>query len=105
MIDLNFKYKELIKVLSDEAPFIADVALILGSGLGDFADSIEKLKTISTISLPGYPPSTIVGHEGKIHFCKFAEKINVFPARGILFLTFVFVRGCQAFYSLFNISK
>lgn len=82
MVDLNFKYKELIKILSDEAPFIADVALILGSGLGDFADSIEKLKTISTTSLPGYPPSTIVGHEGKIHFCKFAEKnILIFQGR------------------------
>ncbi len=82
MIDLNFKYSELIKVLSDEAPFTPDIALILGSGLGDFADRIEKLKTISSTSLPGYPPSTIVGHEGKIHFCRYAEKnILIFQGR------------------------
>ena len=82
MIDLNFKYKKLIDVLINEAPFTPDVALILGSGLGDFADRIEKLKTISTTSLPGYPPSTIVGHEGKIHFCRYAEKnILIFQGR------------------------
>ncbi len=82
MVDLNFKYKELIKVLSNEAPFTPDISLILGSGLGDFADRIEKLKTISTTSLPDYPASTIVGHEGKIHFCRFAGKnIMVFQGR------------------------
>lgn len=82
MIDLNFKYKELIKILSKEAPFTPDVSLILGSGLGDFADRIEKFKTISTTSLPGYPPSTIAGHEGKIHFCKFSGKnILIFQGR------------------------
>jgi len=82
LIDLNFKYKELIKVLLKESPFTPDITLILGSGLGDFANRIEKLKTISTTLLPDYPPSTIIGHEGKIHFCRYAGKnVLIFQGR------------------------
>ena len=82
MVDLDFKYKYLLHKLQKEAPFKPDISLILGSGLGDFADRLEKLKTISTTSLPGYPPSTIPGHEGKIHFCKYQNKnVLVFQGR------------------------
>ena len=82
MVDLDFKYKDLLEKLKIEAPFKPDISLILGSGLGDFADRLEKLKTISTTSLPGYPASTIPGHKGKIHFCKYENKnVLVFQGR------------------------
>lgn len=82
MIDLNFKYRDLIKKLGDEAPFAPDTALVLGSGLGDFAGSVEIIKTINTGDLPGYPPSTIIGHQGKIHFCTFeGKRLLVFQGR------------------------
>ena len=82
MVGLDFKYKELSKILEKEAPFKPDISLVLGSGLGDFADRLDKLKTISTTSLPGYPPSTIPGHEGKLHFCKYGNKnVLVFQGR------------------------
>ena len=82
MIDLNFKYQKLLSELKNEAPFTPDITLILGSGMGGFADRIEKLKTISSTSLTDYPPSTIEGHEGKIHFCRFADKnILIFQGR------------------------
>jgi purine-nucleoside phosphorylase len=71
---LNLKYKDLVKLLKKESPFKPEIALILGSGLGDFASSVELFKTISTGELPGYPPSTIIGHEGKIHFARYAGK-------------------------------
>jgi purine-nucleoside phosphorylase len=43
-----------------------DLALILGSGLGAFADTFENAVAISTSELPGYPVSTVSGHAGKI---------------------------------------
>lgn len=43
-----------------------DAALILGSGLGDFADELEPVSAVSTDEIPGYPPSTVVGHKGRI---------------------------------------
>jgi purine-nucleoside phosphorylase len=74
MLDLDFKYKDLISYLKNESPFTPEVSIILGSGLGEFAESVDVKKTISTTELPGYPPSTIAGHEGKIHFAEFGKK-------------------------------
>lgn len=74
MINLNNKYQSLVSTVKDLAPFTPDIVLILGSGLGEFAESVDTIKTISTASLPGYPPSTVVGHEGKIHFSLYKDK-------------------------------
>lgn len=74
MIDLNFKYKNLLRFLEEEKPFTPELAIILGSGLGDFAENVKTIKTIPTTSLPDYPPSTIEGHAGKIHFAEYEKK-------------------------------
>ncbi len=74
MMNLNFKYKELSGSLKDIFQFKPDVAIILGSGLGDFINNVDLVKTVSTSSLPGYPPSTILGHEGKIHQAEYRGK-------------------------------
>ncbi len=56
--------------------------MVLGSGLGDFANSVNTNKTISTSSIPGYPASTVAGHEGKIHFAEFlGKKLLLFQGR------------------------
>lgn len=82
MIDLRFKYKNLINFLEKEIPLQPEFGLILGSGLGDFAENINSVKSISTNSIPGYPLSTIVGHAGKIHFADFAgKKLLIFQGR------------------------
>ena len=74
MLDLDFKYKDLIAYLKSESPFSPEIAIILGSGLGGFAERVSVTKTIRTSELPGYPPSTIIGHEGKIHFAESNDK-------------------------------
>lgn len=75
MINLNLKYENLLGELKKEFDFIPDIAVILGSGLGDFIKQVSVIKSISTSSLPGYPHSTIPGHEGKIHFAKSQGKL------------------------------
>jgi purine-nucleoside phosphorylase len=42
------------------------VAVVLGSGLGAFADSFSGADTISYRDIPGWPRSTAVGHAGKL---------------------------------------
>jgi len=74
LIDLNFKYKKLIEILRKESPFTPQLAIVLGSGLGEFAENIKVIKTIKTTDLPDYPVSTISGHEGKIHFAEYVKK-------------------------------
>ena len=82
MINLNFKYEGLLSKLKEEFNFIPDMALILGSGLGDFIKQVEVIKSISTSSLPGFPHSTIEGHEGKIHYAIYEEKkLLIFQGR------------------------
>ena len=82
MLDIDFKYKELTDQILKDVPFTPDLALVLGSGLGDFAKNVEIVKSIATSSLPGYPKSTVQGHEGYIHFAKHGGKnILVFQGR------------------------
>src|SRR5579871_4569234 len=42
------------------------VGVILGSGLGDFADSLEGKQVISYADLPHFPRSSVAGHAGKL---------------------------------------
>ncbi len=44
------------------------LGLILGSGLGYFADGFEDAHKIPTASLPHYPATTITGHNGNLIF-------------------------------------
>src|ERR1700750_3019169 len=42
------------------------VAVVLGSGLGAFADTLENANTVPYTEIPGWPQSTAVGHAGKL---------------------------------------
>jgi purine-nucleoside phosphorylase len=42
------------------------VGVILGSGLGGFADTLAERVAVPFAELPGFPPSTIVGHAGNV---------------------------------------
>jgi purine-nucleoside phosphorylase len=82
MVDLTFKYQTLLEFLKKQAPFKPEVSIILGSGLGDFADELQVHKSISTSDIPDYPASTVVGHKGKIHFAEYQnKKIILFQGR------------------------
>ncbi len=42
------------------------VGMILGSGLGSLADSLESSTSLATDELPGWPRSTVEGHAGRL---------------------------------------
>ena len=42
------------------------IAIVLGSGLGDFADALQHPVSISYAEIPHWPVSTVVGHAGKL---------------------------------------
>lgn len=44
------------------------IALVLGSGLGRFAERLDVSHTFHTSELPHYPRLSVEGHSGKIHF-------------------------------------
>ncbi len=43
-----------------------DVALILGSGLGHLGDAVDEATVFRSSDIPGYPESTVVGHQGRL---------------------------------------
>ena len=42
------------------------IAIILGSGLGQLADGIERATNIPYADIPGFPSSAVVGHAGRL---------------------------------------
>jgi purine-nucleoside phosphorylase len=44
----------------------ADVAVVLGSGLGGVADRLEGARSVPYASLPGFPETTVAGHPGRL---------------------------------------
>lgn len=81
-INLNLKYDSLIRFFAKENLPTPDLVIVLGSGLGDFANRLNSNKVYKTSELPDYPVSTIVGHEGKIHFAeKYGKRILLFQGR------------------------
>lgn len=57
--------QEFSALPAELAGFRPQVALVLGSGLGGFADTCEKLFEVSYADVPGLPESKVPGHAGK----------------------------------------
>ena len=64
---------EALRVLKEKAPFVPDLAIVLGSGLGALADCAEARLGLSIpfTDLPGFPAPSVAGHGGKVVFCEF----------------------------------
>ena len=68
---MNKIYKKLETCLASvrqKKDFKPEVALILGSGLGDYADEIKIETTIDYTDIEGFPTSTVAGHKGRFVF-------------------------------------
>lgn len=67
-IDKGYEY---IRTITDFKP---DIAVTLGSGLGDMAERIEQIASVSYRDVPGFPVSTVAGHRGRFLFCRIDGK-------------------------------
>jgi purine-nucleoside phosphorylase len=71
---MNAQYRSTYETLASQIPFEPEICVVLGSGLGDFAEKVETVKSIPTSSLQNYPVSTVQGHQGYLHFANYADK-------------------------------
>lgn len=62
------KVNECLKYIQEKVNFVPEIAVILGSGLGYFAEEIEKVAEVQYSEIPGFPQSTVVGHVGRFVF-------------------------------------
>ena len=59
------------------ANFEPEIAIILGSGLGDFADELDGIR-LSYSEIPNFELSTVKGHKGQLIFAQLFGKKLVF---------------------------
>ena len=86
------KLEACVKAVREKTDFIPDVALVLGSGLGNYAENIKIETEISYSDIPGFPISTVPGHAGKFIF-GYLDNVKV-----------VCMKGRVHFYEGYNIS-
>lgn len=68
---MNENYEKLMKCyecVQKKISFKPETALILGSGLGDYADTMEIAETLDYHDIEGFPVSTVPGHKGRFVF-------------------------------------
>lgn len=62
------KMDKCLEIIKSKVDFKPEVALILGSGLGDYAEQVTIEQTISYNEIEGFPVSTVAGHKGRFLF-------------------------------------
>lgn len=68
---MNQIYEKLMQCYAcfkEKIDFEPEIALVLGSGLGDYADDIRVVAELDYHEIEGFPVSTVLGHQGKYIF-------------------------------------
>ena len=68
MNEIYSKLEKCLKSVRERTDFIPKVAIVLGSGLGDYANDIKVECEIDYHDIEGFPVSTVPGHAGKFIF-------------------------------------
>lgn len=66
--DLMKRINEAKDYIVERVGFAPEIALILGSGLGDMAEETENKIVIDYKDIPNFPVSTVQGHKGRLVF-------------------------------------
>ena len=72
---------DAVAYLRTRIPVTPDVAVILGSGLGGFAEALTDQTAVQASRIPHYPHSTVEGHKGELVFGRLGSK-RVLAVRG-----------------------
>ena len=81
---MNKDYAKLLRCLDcvrEKTDFVPQVALVLGSGLGDFGELIKVETTVDYSEIEGFPVSTVPGHRGRFIF-GYIENVKVVAMQG-----------------------
>lgn len=70
-----------VDAIRAQGNFQGEIGLVLGSGLGHFAQELTETATISFHDIPNFPQSTVVGHSGEL-VCGRVGDLQVLVMRG-----------------------
>ena len=68
---MSKEYDKLLRCyhsVREKISFEPQVALILGSGLGDYAEQVQVEAVLDYHDIEGFPVSTVLGHKGRFVF-------------------------------------
>lgn len=63
-----YRLHDCLNSVRAKTGFQPEAALVLGSGLGGYADGIQVEQTINYTDITGFPASTVAGHKGRFVF-------------------------------------
>lgn len=66
--NLVARVDETVNAIRAKTKAVPKVGVVLGSGLGSFADALTNLEKIPYAEIPNIPPPSIVGHAGNLCF-------------------------------------
>jgi len=75
------KLENCLKAVRSKTDFIPKIAIVLGSGLGDYAEQIKVAAEVPYSEIDGFPVSTVPGHEGKFIF-GYVDQVPVVCMKG-----------------------
>lgn len=68
------KIKETAAFIKEKVGKMPEIAVILGSGLGNLADNMEVSSELDYHEIPNFPVSTVAGHAGRLIFGELGGK-------------------------------
>ena len=78
---MDYEYKKAAEFIEKRLAQKASIALILGSGLGALADNLDSPVYIDYSDVPGFPKSTVAGHNGRL-VCGKLNGVNILAMQG-----------------------
>ena len=75
------KLEKCLQSIRQKTDFVPEVALILGSGLGGYAERVRIEAVVNYHELEGFPVSTVAGHKGRFLF-GYVEEVPVVIMQG-----------------------
>lgn len=79
--DVYDKLQHCYDCVRKKTDFVPKAAIVLGSGLGDYAETIRVEGELSYSEIEGFPVSTVPGHAGKFIF-GYVDKVPVVCMKG-----------------------
>ena len=67
-MDYSAQIREAVAYLKERVTRVPQIGMILGSGLGDYADTLEEAVKIPYSEIPNFPRPTVSGHSGALVF-------------------------------------
>ncbi|MGI6193174.1 MAG: purine-nucleoside phosphorylase [Christensenellales bacterium] len=81
-MDIQSRIEGAVKHIKSVCDFEPEIGLVLGSGLGDYAETLENPVIINYADIPGFPTSSVAGHKSRFVLGeRFGKKIIAMQGR------------------------